>query len=370
MNSGTTDITVPSQYASSGSGATLPRANAAAGQSSRSARGAGHLGYEWDTDADNGFRPPGEFDLSSTTVSGVQAFTDYGSTTRPRHRDPPPVAVPGAEWSAGVRRGHGAVGLGPGQHQRWAPPALIPTDPNMQQATVNLFADMGVQPTTLMAGARRSDSLDRHTPPTSTITSPAPNATCQDGNGSRSRAARPTAVAGSSPASRSRRTAAPHGTPRITGADAQRHLDLQLGGDRYPSTTIETRAVDDSGNLETPSDATRSTSAAMLDLGHVRHPADPDSGDTGVDRGRRQVPVLDRMARSPESASTRPQPTPGRTSATSGTRAGSCSHRRRSRTRPASGWQPVPFAAARHGPAEHHVRRVATSRHTDTNPAQ
>ena len=40
------------------------------------------LGYEWDEDADNGFRPAGQFELSSTTVSGLEVFTDYGSTTK------------------------------------------------------------------------------------------------------------------------------------------------------------------------------------------------------------------------------------------------------------------------------------------------
>jgi hypothetical protein len=33
-----------------------------------------------DIDADNGFRPRGEFELSSTTVSGVESFTDFGTT--------------------------------------------------------------------------------------------------------------------------------------------------------------------------------------------------------------------------------------------------------------------------------------------------
>ena len=40
------------------------------------------LGYEWDEDADNGFRPAGQFRLSSTTVSGLEVFTDYGSNTK------------------------------------------------------------------------------------------------------------------------------------------------------------------------------------------------------------------------------------------------------------------------------------------------
>ena len=53
------------------------------------------LGYEWDDDADNGFRPAGPFNLSSTTVSGVEVFTDYGSTTQSTaDGDAQPDAVP------------------------------------------------------------------------------------------------------------------------------------------------------------------------------------------------------------------------------------------------------------------------------------
>ena len=55
-------------------------AKLASGQTLTLAPGTGTLGYEWDVEADNGFRPAGEFELSSTTVSGLQAFTDYGST--------------------------------------------------------------------------------------------------------------------------------------------------------------------------------------------------------------------------------------------------------------------------------------------------
>ena len=57
-------------------------ANLGAGQSRTLAPGGQTLGYEWDIDADNGFRPPGQFQLSSTTVSGVESFTDYGSDVR------------------------------------------------------------------------------------------------------------------------------------------------------------------------------------------------------------------------------------------------------------------------------------------------
>src|SRR4029079_2320061 len=38
------------------------------------------LGYEWDEDIDNGFRPDGLFHLSTTTVNVSSYIQDYGST--------------------------------------------------------------------------------------------------------------------------------------------------------------------------------------------------------------------------------------------------------------------------------------------------
>ena len=49
-------------------------ANLAPGQSVTLGEGLGTLGYEWDVDADNGFRPPGEIDLSSTTNASAAAL--------------------------------------------------------------------------------------------------------------------------------------------------------------------------------------------------------------------------------------------------------------------------------------------------------
>ena len=51
-------------------------------------------------------------------------------------------------------------------------PSENPPDPNMEQATVNLLAEMGAQPGTLQSGLVAGDRIDRHTPPTATITSP------------------------------------------------------------------------------------------------------------------------------------------------------------------------------------------------------
>ncbi len=47
-----------------------------------------------------------------------------------------------------------------------------PTDPNVQQAMVNLFAEMGVQPETLMTSLMVASQTTDHAKPTSTITSP------------------------------------------------------------------------------------------------------------------------------------------------------------------------------------------------------
>ncbi len=44
-----------------------------------------------------------------------------------------------------------------------------PTDPRVQQAMVNLFADMGIQPTTLQSGLIRATGSTDHTAPTSVI---------------------------------------------------------------------------------------------------------------------------------------------------------------------------------------------------------
>ena len=65
------------------------RQRSPSGQTLTLGAGIGTLGYEWDEDADNGFRPAGLFDLSSTTRRRPQAFTDYGSNVADnRHARP------------------------------------------------------------------------------------------------------------------------------------------------------------------------------------------------------------------------------------------------------------------------------------------
>ncbi|MGA2013185.1 MAG: N,N-dimethylformamidase beta subunit family domain-containing protein, partial [Solirubrobacteraceae bacterium] len=178
---GTADITVPYQYSKLRLWRNTAVASLKAGQTQTLAPGAGTLGFEWDVDADNGFRPTGEFDLSSTTVSGVNAFyNDYGTTEAvnttathnlTQYRAPSGALVFGAgtvDWAWGLDSWNG---------NNTAP------DPNMEQATVNLFADMGnVQPATLESGLVAATESTDHTPPTSTITSPSSGASYSDGS--------------------------------------------------------------------------------------------------------------------------------------------------------------------------------------------
>ena len=191
----------------------------------------------------------------------------------------------------------------------------------MQQATVNLFADMGVQPATLQAGlvaatastdttradvddhlARgRRDRAERHR-----------RHDHRHGDRRRRRRRRR--------ASRSRSTAARPGT-RATGARA----GPTPGRPAPPAPSrSEPRAVDDSGNLEAPGAGDHGHRRAppavpVLDLdatdraGHIRHANDTPAVELGV-----KFRAATATATSPASASTRAPRTPARTSATSG----------------------------------------------------
>ncbi len=116
------------------------------------------LGYEWDEDLDNGARPPGLVQLSSATVVDVrQKLQDFGSNYGPgtathhltlyRHASGALVFGAGTvQWSWGLDD----------VHDRGNDPA----DVRMQQATVNLLADIGAQPDDPAGRARRGDRVD------------------------------------------------------------------------------------------------------------------------------------------------------------------------------------------------------------------
>jgi methionine-rich copper-binding protein CopC len=137
--------------------------------------GDAELGYEWDEDIANGFRPAGEIDVSSTTQSVTQKFIDYGNTTAPGTATNSMIeyrAKSGAlVFSAGmVQFDWGLFGYHDGANGTFG--FNSQPVPALQQMMVNLFADMGAQPGTIQSGLVAATASADVTPPKSTITSP------------------------------------------------------------------------------------------------------------------------------------------------------------------------------------------------------
>ena len=206
----------------------------------------GTLGYEWDEAPQNAFTPPGLMKLSERTVTGVDILLDLGnsfgggtathSLTLYRHTSGALVFGAGTvQWSWGLDS----------NHDRGSAAA----DTRMRQATVNLFADMNVLPRTIQSGLVVTSPSSDTLAPTSTITSPAPNAAISPGSA--------VTVAG---------TAVENGGGIVTVVEVS--TDGGTTWRRAPGTaswsfswnattsgsiTLLSRAWDDTGNRETPS---------------------------------------------------------------------------------------------------------------------
>src|SRR4029077_20358047 len=122
----------------------------------------------------------------------------------------------------------------------------LAADPNMRQANVELLSDMGAQPATPQMGLLSATASTDTTPPRSTITSPAPGTTVTAGS--------QVTVSG---------TAQDSGGGVVGGVevsvDGGATWPPAVGRENWsyvftPSTsgtlTVQSRAVDDSGNLE------------------------------------------------------------------------------------------------------------------------
>ncbi|TKB27207.1 DUF4082 domain-containing protein [Desulfopila sp. IMCC35006] len=218
-----------------------------AGQTAQLAPGTLH--DELDMDEDNGFRPAGIIHLTTTPVSTTSAcLLDFGNTTGAcstvhnvtlyRHASGSLVFSTGTyEWSWGLDANHDQSSVG------------SVTDINMQQATVNLFADMGSQPATLKPGLVPATASTDQARPTSIISSPLAGSTVTRGS--------PTQITG---------TATDAGGGVVGGIE----ISTDGGTTWHPATgraswsytwqsptpgatTIRSRATDDSGNIEIPS---------------------------------------------------------------------------------------------------------------------
>ena len=210
----------------------------------------GTLGHEWDEDLDNGFRPAGLMRLSSTTLAVNSYIQDHGNVYGPGtgthsltlYKAPSGALVFGAgtvQWAWGLDEVHDVFTSNPPR----------PADARMRQATVNLFADMNVQPGTLQSGLVAATASTDATKPTSVITAPA------DGSGF---------ILGGPPVT-IQGTASDQGGGVVGGVEVSTDggatwhrasgttswtYTWTPGGD--PTAVIRSRAVDDSGNLELP----------------------------------------------------------------------------------------------------------------------
>ncbi|MER5487217.1 DUF4082 domain-containing protein [Streptomyces sp. NPDC002812] len=141
----------------------------------------GTLGYEWDSDVEDAARPPGQIAMSSTTVdiNDGKYRLDYGNTygngtathSLVAFRDQTSGAL--VFGSGTVQWSWGLTNMPTGNPDD----AVVTEDKRMQQATVNIFADMGVQPKSLQSNLVVATASADHTGPVITVTSPAANAT-------------------------------------------------------------------------------------------------------------------------------------------------------------------------------------------------
>ena len=148
-----------------------------------------YLGYEWDESPDNGLRPAGLIHLSSTTLQVSTYMIDYGLTDGAynathnlslyRYQSSGSIVFGAGTvfWAWGLDADHDLQLTGPSTDGNAVStegnpnaPTTTPIDLNVQQATLNLFADMGVQPQTLRPGLVAATKSTDATPPVSVIT--------------------------------------------------------------------------------------------------------------------------------------------------------------------------------------------------------
>ncbi|MFI6562237.1 DUF4082 domain-containing protein [Streptomyces sp. NPDC050534] len=172
-------ITVPGSYGKNRIWRNTSIANLTSGQTATFPTGT--LGYEWDSDLDNSTRPAGAIDVSSTTVdiNDAKLRMDwgnvYGNGTATHNlvefRDQDSGALVfgsgTVQWSWGLTN---VPTYNPND-------TVVTEDSRMQQATLNVFADMGVQPATRQSNLVAATATTDTTGPTVTVTSPASGVT-------------------------------------------------------------------------------------------------------------------------------------------------------------------------------------------------
>jgi hypothetical protein len=232
------------------------------------------LGYEWDFQQYDSNYPPGRIRMSETTVG---SHTHHLSL----YRHPSGSLIFGAgtvQWSWGLDENHDG--------------AVSTQNKDMQQATVNLFADMGVQPATLQQGLIAATQSSDVLPPSSTITNPT--------NGSSVQAGKQITITG---------TAVDQGGGTVAGIEISTdggttwHVATGTNNWSYSwtppaqgSVTIKSRSVDDIGNIEAAGDGSSNSVTVTITAAvcpcTIFQPTDVpatqlanDNNSTGIENG-------------------------------------------------------------------------------------
>ncbi|MGY3104443.1 VCBS repeat-containing protein [Bradyrhizobium sp. LM6.9] len=243
----------------------------------------GLLGVEWDVAPDNGFRPAGLVSVSSSTVNvDGKYLLDYGNTfgagtathNLVLHRDP----VSGALiFSAGSINWPWALAS---DHDGPA----TPVDPNVQQAMVNLFADMGIQPATLQANLVAAIQSTDTTAPTSAISNLSATSVVEGQSITVTGTATDTGgkIAGVEISTDGGATWHPANS-NVGAASVTWSYTFVTGA--QGTYSLKTRAVDDSLNLQTPGTGTIYTvtpSSSLTLFSPTDTPAVISNGDSGA----------------------------------------------------------------------------------------
>lgn len=178
-------IVVPHNYAAHRFWRNTSVESTAAGRHATLMKGA--IGHEFDEDVDNGFRPAGLMRLSSTTLDGVVYLQDEGSVfdsgtathslVLHRHQGGKGAWVFGAgscQWAFGLDPNHDSPASVPphlaNPYSTRVGLDLAAPDHAMQQATINLFGLMGVQPATLLSSLVHAEACTDAIPPAVSLT--------------------------------------------------------------------------------------------------------------------------------------------------------------------------------------------------------
>lgn len=245
------------------------------------------VGYESDEDIDNADRPQGLIRLSTTTAAVNEYLNDYGNDVTPGqtthhltlYRAPSGALVFGAgtiQWTWGLDATHDS------------PYLPEPADVRMQQAQVNLFADMGVQPKTLMAGLVAATKSTDVSGPTTTISTPAPSASLA--NGSKVTVTGSASDVGGKVAAVEVSSDGGSTWHLATGTTSWTYSYFQRGNG---AGSIKVRAVDDSANIGQPTSRSVTVTCPCSVFGQQVPSADATPDTSAVELGMRFTPAAD-----------------------------------------------------------------------------